>query len=56
MITVPQNETNEAKPLLLEKNDRCHLCAEKASIEIDGMPLCGIPGNHPDYDDEKILN
>lgn len=57
MITVPQNETNEARPVVSDTQKRCQYCCELATTQDEhGIPLCGIPGNHPEYDEEKILN
>ena len=32
----------------------CQLCSEMATVVTEnGTYLCGIPGNHPDYDKDK---
>lgn len=34
----------------------CTLCAEQATVQTkDNIPLCGIPGNHPEYDHEELF-
>jgi hypothetical protein len=46
----------DKKPVLTEP-ERCFYCSEMAvGRNADGLPICGIPGNHPGSDDVVTEN
>jgi hypothetical protein len=53
------NIITSEKPLKVKEVSHiptCCLCSEQASIYVEGSVfpfLCGIPGNHPGYDEDE---